>query len=112
MEAAGQTSSNIALKRTGARAARSGRGRRALGGTVAEVTLVPKRDLDPTRLGDDEDWEGNNAAFRCPSCGKVFLVSGSRVHRGERRCPKCGKSVGRISTKGGRQSGGTASIEW
>lgn len=73
---------------------------------------MPTRKLDSDHLGDDEDWEGNNAAFRCPLCGKVFLVSGSRVHRGERRCPKCGKSIARISAKGGRLSGGTASIEW
>jgi predicted RNA-binding Zn-ribbon protein involved in translation (DUF1610 family) len=73
---------------------------------------MPTRALDPKKLGDDEDWEGNNAAFRCPVCGKVFLVSGSRVHRGERPCPKCGKSTGRISTKGGRLSSGTASLEW
>lgn len=73
---------------------------------------MPKRDLDPNNLGHDEDWQGNNAAFKCPQCGKVYLVSGSRVHGGERKCPGCGKSVARISRSGGRQSGGTASIEW
>ena len=32
---------------------------------------MPIKELDPHRLGMDEDWEGNNAAFRCPICGKV-----------------------------------------
>ena len=73
---------------------------------------MPKRDLDPNNLGHDEDWQGNNAAFKCPHCSKVYIVSGSRVHSGERQCPSCRKSVARISSKGGRQSGGTASIEW
>ena len=73
---------------------------------------MPKRDLDPNHLGQDDDWEGNNAAFKCPHCGKVYIVSGSLVHGGERQCPSCSKSIGRISAKGGRKSGGTASIEW
>ncbi len=53
---------------------------------------MPTKYLDPYNLGDDEDWEGNAAAFRCPRCGKVFIVSGTRIHRGEGQCPKCGKS--------------------
>ena len=75
---------------------------------------MPIRQLDPDRTKHslDEDWEGNNAAFRCPHCGKVFIVSGSRVHTGERKCPECEKSTGRISKKLGRKSGGTASLEW
>ena len=74
------------------------------------------RNLDPNNLGEDEDWEGNNAAFRCPTCNKVFIVSDTRMHvgpngeKGYRDCPRCGKSNGRI--KGGRKSGGTATIEW
>ncbi|MBA7638414.1 hypothetical protein ES703_46070 [subsurface metagenome] len=74
---------------------------------------MPIRQLDPENLGHDEDWEGNNAAFRCPCCGKVFIVSGSRVHGGERRCPEpeCAKSIGRCDIKG-RKGGGVASIEW
>jgi phage FluMu protein Com len=72
---------------------------------------MPKRDLDPNNLGHEEDWEGNNAAFRCPHCDKVFIVSGSGVHHGERKCPSCGKSVARCDIKG-RKSGGRASLEW
>jgi predicted RNA-binding Zn-ribbon protein involved in translation (DUF1610 family) len=74
---------------------------------------MPTKVLDPNNLGIDEDWEGNNAAFRCPHCGKVFIVSGTRVHGGARKCPNpnCGKSTGRCDIKG-RKSGGTASLEW
>ena len=67
------------------------------------------RDLDPTNLSDAEDWEGNNIAFACPVCAKVFIVSG-HMHRGRRSCPNCGKSTGVVT--GGRESGGTASISW
>lgn len=72
---------------------------------------MPTKNLDPANLGMDEDWEGNNAAFRCPHCGKVFLVSGTRIHNGVRACPNCGRSTGRCDIKG-KKSGGTASIEW
>ena len=74
------------------------------------------RSLDPNDLRRDEDWEGNNAAFACPACKKVFIVSNTRMHvgpdgeKGYRKCPACGKSTGRV--KGGRKSGGTATIEW
>jgi predicted RNA-binding Zn-ribbon protein involved in translation (DUF1610 family) len=74
---------------------------------------MPIRNLDPDKLGHSEDWEGNNAAFACPACGKVFIVSDMLHHGpggGDRECPNCGKSVARV--KGGRKSGGTASIEW
>ncbi len=73
---------------------------------------MPKRDFNPNDLSHDEDWQGNNAAFKCPHCGKVYLVSGSRLHGGERKCPSCGQSTARISRKGGRPSGSAASIEW
>jgi hypothetical protein len=36
---------------------------------------MPTRPLNAARLGCEEDWVGNNAAFRCPHCGRVFLVS-------------------------------------
>ncbi len=77
---------------------------------------MPIKQLNPDQLGPDEDWEGNNAAFRCPSCQKVFIVSNTRMHmgprgeKGYRKCPNCEKSVGRVT--GGRKSGGSASIEW
>jgi len=78
---------------------------------------MPSKNLDPNNLGQDEDWEGNNAAFKCPHCGKVFIVSGTRMHGGTRispgvrKCPQCGKSIARCSM-GGRKGGGTASLEW
>ena len=74
------------------------------------------KTLNPNVLNKDEDWEGNNAAFTCPLCQKVFIVSDTRMHmgpqkeKGYRKCPACAKSVGRVT--GGRKSGGTASIEW
>jgi predicted RNA-binding Zn-ribbon protein involved in translation (DUF1610 family) len=70
---------------------------------------MQSRDLDPQNLGPKEDWEGNNIALVCPACGKVYLVS-ERIHGGERHCPNCGKSRGMV--KGGRKSGGIASIHW
>ncbi len=77
---------------------------------------MPVRNIDPNAIGQDEHWEGNSAAFLCPSCNKVFIVS-ALMHvgpKGEmggyRKCPKCHQSIGRV--KGGKQSGGSASIEW
>lgn len=72
---------------------------------------MPTKQLDPNNLGHDEDWEGNNPAFTCPHCGKVFIVSGSGVHHGERKCPECGRSKARCDITG-RKSGGHASLEW
>jgi hypothetical protein len=69
-----------------------------------------ERPIDHTKLS--EDWEGNNIAIQCPACGKVYIVS-EQIHSpkrgeaGERTCP-CGKSKGRV--KGGRKSGGSASV--
>jgi len=63
------------------------------------------RSLDKNALGKSEDWVGNNAAFTCPNCGKVFLVSGV-IHRTGRQCPCCAQSVGRIN-----EEGTTASLE-
>lgn len=77
---------------------------------------MPIKKLIPDNLNQGVDWEGNNAAFTCPICEKVFIVSDTRMHtdpqgeKGYRKCPSCGKSIGRV--KGGRKSGGTASIEW
>ena len=66
------------------------------------------KELDSKKLGPKEDWAGNNIAFECPVCGKVFIVS-KQLH-GERPCPACGKSRGMVT--GGRESGGKASITW
>jgi predicted RNA-binding Zn-ribbon protein involved in translation (DUF1610 family) len=67
------------------------------------------RKIDPNAMRPDEDWEGNNAAFSCPACAKVFIVSGM-VHKAGRSCPNCGKSTGHV--RGGKKSGGSAYLEW
>ena len=46
---------------------------------------MPEKIIDQNNVGMDKDWAGNGAAFRCPHCGKVFIVSGSRVHGGVRK---------------------------
>jgi predicted RNA-binding Zn-ribbon protein involved in translation (DUF1610 family) len=74
-----------------------------------------KIDLDPKlaagenreNLGLYVDWRGNNIAFNCPVCGKVFIVSWFLDREKGGKCPKCRKSRG-IVTKDGK----TASIEW
>jgi len=58
----------------------------------------------------NEDWHGNNAAFSCPYCGKIFIVSGL-IDKGERKCPVCQKSTGYCDNKSAKE-GGTAHIEW
>ena len=70
---------------------------------------MPMKDIHPNAIERDQDWAGNNAAFTCPACGKVFIVSGIR-HKAGRSCPECGRSKGYV--KGGKESGGSARIEW
>ena len=70
---------------------------------------MAKRDIDPKAIARDEDWVGNNAAFTCPKCGKVFIVS-QLLHKDGRDCPACGNTRG--YAKGGQQSDGQAWIEW
>src|SRR5258708_16416080 len=72
---------------------------------------MPRRKLDPNALGMDEDFPGNNAAFTCPACGKVFLVS-SELDQLGRVCPNpaCEKSFGLVV--GSAKRGGTATLEW
>jgi predicted RNA-binding Zn-ribbon protein involved in translation (DUF1610 family) len=67
------------------------------------------RNVDRNAIGLNEDWEGNNAAFSCPTCNKVFIVS-ALLHGGQRECPNCGKSKGYVH--GSKQAGGSASITW
>jgi predicted RNA-binding Zn-ribbon protein involved in translation (DUF1610 family) len=67
------------------------------------------RNIDRNAIGLNEDWEGNNAAFSCPACNKVFIVS-VLLHGGQRECPNCGKSKGYV--QGSKQTGGSASIQW
>ena len=77
--------------------------------SASYTALSMRKDLDPERLGDLEDWHGNNIAFACPLCGKVYIVS-AQLGGGVRKCPKCGKYQGVV--RGGKLSGGTASIVW
>jgi hypothetical protein len=72
---------------------------------------VTSKSIDRNAIRHDEDWEGNNAAFTCPVCSKVFIVSGL-LHQGRRSCPnpKCGKSTAWVN--GGKGGSGSAGIEW
>lgn len=70
---------------------------------------MPTREIDPKNIGANADWEGNNAAFTCPVCTKIFLVSGL-IHKAGRSCPACGMSKGYVT--GGKATGGAARIEW
>jgi hypothetical protein len=75
---------------------------------------MPKKPYSPS--DPEMDYVGNNAAFTCPHCRKVFIVSaavhptpgGTQGHDGQRRCP-CGKSTGNVA--GGKNTGGQAWIE-
>ena len=67
------------------------------------------KTINPDEIPHDTDWEGNNAAFTCPMCQKVFIVS-AQIHSGSRECPNCGKSTGNIV--GGKKSGGSAYIRY
>jgi phage FluMu protein Com len=62
------------------------------------------RCLNKNALSRDEDWFGNNAAVRCPVCGRVFVVSGF-IKKGQRQCPNCQKSTAHITKE-------QATIEW
>ena len=54
--------------------------------------IMPIRQLDPNNPGWNEYWKGNNAAFRCPVCGKVYLVNSTRMFPGQERM--CAQHVG------------------
>ena len=58
-----------------------------------------KRQLDKKASGHFEDFRGNNIAFNCPVCDKVFIVSGLSDKKG-RECPNCGKSRGFVDERG------------
>jgi hypothetical protein len=72
---------------------------------------MPTRYIERDAIGHDEDWQGNNAAFTCPACKKVYIVS-ARMHPEGRDCPApgCGQSRGLVV--GGKDSGGTASFTY
>ncbi len=66
-----------------------------------------KKVIHPEEI--EFDLIGNNAAFTCPHCRKVFIVSG-RFHKNGRKCPGCGDSTGYVY--GGQKSGGQAYLEF
>jgi len=68
-----------------------------------------ERSLNPKEPGTSEDWYGDHAAFTCPVCTKVFVVTGL-LNRNGRPCPNCRKSTGYV--KGGKNNGGAATITW
>ena len=71
---------------------------------------MPTRYIDREAIGHDEDWQGNNAAFTCPACKKVYIVS-AHMHAGGRDCsPECGQSRGLVVS--GKDSDGTASFTY
>jgi hypothetical protein len=73
------------------------------------VNTMERRELDIFTLSQSEDWEGNNAAFTCPLCAKVFIVSGL-IHKKGRLCPGCRRCTGYVS--GSKAKSGRAWIEW
>jgi|GEM_PF-6311377 len=70
---------------------------------------MPIRRIDPHCLLANEDWVENIAAFTCPACGCVFIVS-EDLHREGRNCPGCFKARGHV--KGRRDHRGTAEVRW
>lgn len=74
---------------------------------------MSKRYIDKENIKKGEDWLGNNAAFTCSICGKVYIVSDfpPRPWGGIQECPGCGKSVAHCTGK--KDADGTeAWIEW
>jgi len=65
---------------------------------------MANKTLDRNALGQHEDWYGNNAAMRCPVCGKLYIVS-EFIGKGHRQCPKCQKSTAEITND-------RVTIEW
>jgi len=53
---------------------------------------MARREIYPEAIAMDEDVLGNNAAFTCPKCGKVFLVAAFPPEKKDigRPCPRCG----------------------
>lgn len=65
---------------------------------------MPQRPVLIDQRRPFEDVYGNNLAFACPVCGKIYIVSGLR---GSRSCPTCGQSTGFID-----EHGHNPRIEW
>jgi len=72
---------------------------------------MPVKKLERDSDDEQHDWVGNNAAFTCPVCNNVFLVSEHMNPHG-RKCPSCKKSIARVQAKERKGKKAYASIEW
>lgn len=55
---------------------------------------MPRLDFDRNNPPENGDWVGNNAAFTCPLCERVFIVTTMpSIHDGQRTCPACARST-------------------
>jgi transcription elongation factor Elf1 len=79
---------------------------------------MPVRHLDPQRFeihsdrsaDANADWHGNNAAFTCPVCAKVYIVTTlNKEGTKGRDCPGCGRSKAFIT---GSPKAHKAWIQW
>jgi NAD-dependent SIR2 family protein deacetylase len=69
---------------------------------------MPIRFFDHDHKDSTADWHGNNAAFTCPVCSKVFVVS-SLIDKNGQKCPTCNKTTAFVT---GSSKTGEARIEW
>lgn len=72
---------------------------------------MPVKKLERDSDDRHNEWVGNNAAFTCPVCNNVFLVSGYLNPRG-RKCPSCNKALGRVQGRDKKGRKAHAEIEW
>lgn len=101
-------------------------------GVKCKIQLSP--DPDCLDGNSQADWLGNNAAFKCPVCGNVFIVAcrlgktsgratnvdirqSDKDKPNERKCPRCKMSIARVTgprqgTQESKPNAGEASIEW
>ena len=72
---------------------------------------MPVRYLKRDNSEKDAHWYGDNAAFTCPVCNRIFLVCGHLRPNGQ-QCPPpgCGRSYAYVH--GRLESGGIAVITW
>jgi len=69
---------------------------------------MPIKYFDHDHKDSTADWHGNNAAFTCPVCSKVFIVS-SLIDKNGRKCPACNKATAFVTVS---PKDGEARIEW